>query len=207
MKIFALTAAVIAVLSSVEGAKQASVHLRNVDDSYGDDSYGDDSHVDDSYVDNGYVKGSYVDDSYVDDNYVDGSYVDNSYVKGSYVDDSYVDGSYVDDSYGDDIEYASYVDDWGDCTGGLTCKTPGSVCVKHSKYYSQCKPATLPPGELCGQDDGTNVWWYPYCTRGERCEPKGSDYRCTKTKKCRRRRRHHHPHHHHHHRSQRRAYV
>ncbi|KAG3066692.1 hypothetical protein PI125_g23811, partial [Phytophthora idaei] len=45
MKIFALTAAVIAVLSSVEGAKQATVHLRNVDDSYVDGSYVDDSYV------------------------------------------------------------------------------------------------------------------------------------------------------------------
>ncbi|KAG3233584.1 hypothetical protein PI124_g21344 [Phytophthora idaei] len=131
----------------------------------------------------------------------DGDYTDsedsNSYDDYSHTDDdSYVDDSYVDDSYVDDIEYASYVDDWGDCTSiNVGCSNPTSYCVVHSVSYAQCKPATLPPGELCGQDDGTNVWWYPYCTSGESCEPKGSDYRCTKTKKRR------------HHRSQRRAYV
>ncbi|OWZ04806.1 Lectin, partial [Phytophthora megakarya] len=36
------------------------------------------------------------------------------------------------------------VGDWGACTGGLKCKNPTSVCVKHSNYFSQCKPATLP---------------------------------------------------------------
>ncbi|ETL79744.1 hypothetical protein F442_20325 [Phytophthora nicotianae P10297] len=121
----------------------------------------------------------------------DGGYTDS---EDSYVDDD--DYSYTDDySYVDDVEYTSYVDDWGDCTSDYVgCSNPTSYCVYHSKHYAQCKPEILPPGELCGQDDGTNVWWYPYCTSGESCQPLGSDYRCTKNKKR-----------HHHHRRQRRA--
>ncbi|GMF19687.1 unnamed protein product [Phytophthora lilii] len=104
------------------------------------------------------------------------------------------DYSYTDDySYIDDIEYTSYVDDWGDCTSlDVGCSNPTSWCIYHSDSYAQCKPDTLPSGELCGQDDGTNVWYYPYCTSGETCQPNGSDYRCTKAKK----RHHHHRRHH-----------
>ncbi|KAG7384765.1 hypothetical protein PHYBOEH_009324 [Phytophthora boehmeriae] len=74
------------------------------------------------------------------------------------------------------------VADWGDCTGGKSCKTAGSQCVKHSNYYSQCKPKTLPAGELCGQNDGTNVWKYDYCPSNQKCAPLGTDFRCTNKK-------------------------
>ncbi|KAG2775391.1 hypothetical protein Pcac1_g14033 [Phytophthora cactorum] len=77
----------------------------------------------------------------------------------------------------------SGVADWGACTGGLSCKTPGSVCVKHSNYYSQCKPATLPTGELCGQNDGTNVWKYDKCPSNQKCAALGTDFRCTNKKR------------------------
>jgi hypothetical protein len=109
-------------------------------------------------------------------------------------DDDIIDGgingtSYV-DSGSDD--YTSFVDDWGDCTQEeVGCSNPTSECVVYSDYYAQCKPETLPSGELCGQDDGTNVWYYDYCPSGETCAANGSDYRCTKAKK----------HHHHHHRA------
>nr|QVD38860.1 CBP7 [Phytophthora capsici] len=105
----------------------------------------------------------------------------------TYTDD---DGSYI---YVDEGDYTSFVDDYGDCTKlEVGCSNPTSWCIYHSVDYAQCKPETLPPGELCGQDDGTNVWYYPYCQSGESCEPKGTDYRCTKAKK-----------HHHHHRQHR----
>ncbi|GMF37194.1 unnamed protein product [Phytophthora fragariaefolia] len=93
---------------------------------------------------------------------------------------------YSDDS--EDIEYTSYVDDWADCTkDDVGCSNPSSICVYHSTSYAQCKPYPLPSGELCGQSDGTNEWWYPFCSSGESCEANGSDSRCTKAKK-----RHHH---------------
>ncbi|EEY65085.1 uncharacterized protein PITG_16553 [Phytophthora infestans T30-4] len=94
------------------------------------------------------------------------------------------DGSYIEG----DVEYSSYVDDWEDCTSiDVGCSNPTSYCVLHSLHYAQCKPETLPQGELCGQNDGTNVWWYPFCATGESCQPKGTDFRCAKNKK-----RHHH---------------
>ncbi|GMF19691.1 unnamed protein product [Phytophthora lilii] len=75
----------------------------------------------------------------------------------------------------------TYVNDWEDCTKANTqCKTATSTCVKHSKYYSQCTPATLPTGGLCGQSDGTNEWKYDHCTTGEKCKANGKDFRCTK---------------------------
>ncbi|KAG7384764.1 hypothetical protein PHYBOEH_009323 [Phytophthora boehmeriae] len=70
------------------------------------------------------------------------------------------------------------VADWGDCTGGKTCTNPTSVCVAHSQWFSQCKPATLPGGELCGQNDGTNVWRYDRCPSGQQCVAVGTDFRC-----------------------------
>ncbi|POM73552.1 Putative lectin [Phytophthora palmivora] len=79
------------------------------------------------------------------------------------------------------------VGDWGDCTGGKKCSNPTSVCVRYSNYYSQCKPGTLPAGELCGQNDGTNVWMYDKCPSNQKCVANGSDFRCTNKK-----------HHHHH---------
>jgi len=105
-------------------------------------------------------------------------------------------GSVVDDGSDDDSAYTTFVDDWGDCTqDNVGCKTKTSVCVAYSDYYSQCKPATLPSGELCGQNDGTNVWEYDYCPSGEMCKANGSDYRCTKSKKHHHHRRNHHHHH------------
>ncbi|RLN11157.1 hypothetical protein BBJ28_00020237 [Nothophytophthora sp. Chile5] len=74
------------------------------------------------------------------------------------------------------------VGDWGDCTGGKKCQSPTSVCVQHSQYYSQCKPATLGQGELCGQNDGTNVWKYDHCPSGQVCSAVGSDFRCKNKK-------------------------
>ncbi|KAG7398975.1 hypothetical protein PHYBOEH_009968 [Phytophthora boehmeriae] len=59
---------------------------------------------------------------------------------------------------------------WGDCTGGKTCTNPTGQCVAHSQWYAQCKPATLPRGELCGQRDGaTTLWQYPRCPSGQTC--------------------------------------
>ncbi|KAG7379143.1 hypothetical protein PHYPSEUDO_008951 [Phytophthora pseudosyringae] len=73
------------------------------------------------------------------------------------------------------------VADWEDCTkAGAACKVSSSTCVKHSMYYSQCTPATLPNGSLCGQSDGTNEWKYDHCTTGETCKASGKDFRCTK---------------------------
>ncbi|KAG2503053.1 hypothetical protein JM18_009663 [Phytophthora kernoviae] len=82
---------------------------------------------------------------------------------------------------GDDIE--SYDDDTMDDSEG------SGVCVVYSAEYAECKPETLPSGELCGQDDDTNMWLYDYCPSGETCEPNGSDYWCTTSNK---------EHHHHH---------
>lgn len=88
------------------------------------------------------------------------------------------------------------MDDWADCTkADVGCSNESSICVYHSTSYAQCKPYPLPAGELCGQSDGTNEWWYPFCTDGESCVANGSDFRCTKAKKR----------HHHHHRQHRRA--
>ncbi|RLN85835.1 hypothetical protein BBO99_00000200 [Phytophthora kernoviae] len=68
---------------------------------------------------------------------------------------------------------------WGDCTGGKTCTNPTSQCIAHSQWYAQCKPATLPAGELCGQNDGsTNVWRYDHCPSGQQCVAVGTDFRC-----------------------------
>jgi hypothetical protein len=119
----------------------------------------------------------------------DGGYTDTEDSEDSSEDDY---SESEDDSYVDDASYTSYVDDWGDCTSiDVGCSNPTSMCVVYSAYYAQCKPETLPSGELCGQDDGTNVWYYDYCPSGETCAANGSDYRCTKAKK----------HHHHHHRA------
>ncbi|RLN36871.1 hypothetical protein BBJ28_00003544 [Nothophytophthora sp. Chile5] len=72
--------------------------------------------------------------------------------------------------------------DWGACTGNLKCQSPTSVCVRYSQWYSQCKPATLPQGELCGQNDGTNVWKYDHCPSGQVCSSVGTDFRCKNKK-------------------------
>jgi len=80
------------------------------------------------------------------------------------------------------------VADWEACTEEVGCETETSVCVRHSKYYAQCKPAELPSGDLCGQSDGTNEWLYDHCPSGENCDTKGSDFRCVKPGT----RRHHH---------------
>ncbi|GMF37195.1 unnamed protein product [Phytophthora fragariaefolia] len=69
--------------------------------------------------------------------------------------------------------YTSGVDDWAACTGNLECSNPSSVCVKYSNYSAQCKPETLPSGELCGQDDDTNVCKYDHCPMGETCTAEG----------------------------------
>ncbi|RLN37348.1 hypothetical protein BBJ28_00020517 [Nothophytophthora sp. Chile5] len=72
-------------------------------------------------------------------------------------------------------------EDWQDCTKkSVTCKNKTSVCVKHSEYYSQCKPATLPSGDLCGQSDVVNKWKYDHCPSGESCKAKGEYSRCVK---------------------------
>lgn len=89
------------------------------------------------------------------------------------------------------------VDVWASCTNGERCKD-SAVCVRHSTYFSQCKPQTLKSGELCGQRDGVSVWFYDYCPIGEACKPLSrsgvGDFRCKKN---------HHPkkkaHHHRHH--------
>lgn len=65
---------------------------------------------------------------------------------------------------------------WEPCTNGEPCVN--SVCVRHSAYYAQCKPYTLGQGELCGQNDGTNVWYYGNCPWPQWCQPLGTDYRC-----------------------------
>ncbi|GMF19685.1 unnamed protein product [Phytophthora lilii] len=93
------------------------------------------------------------------------------------------DYSYDDDFNSDDAAYASYVNDWDDCTNmDVGCLNSTSACIAHSAYYAQCKPETLPSGELCGQDDGTNVWYYDRCPYGELCNSTGSEYRCFKMK-------------------------
>ncbi|KAH7460750.1 hypothetical protein PRIC1_006200 [Phytophthora ramorum] len=71
-------------------------------------------------------------------------------------------------------------EDWEDCTkAGTVCKTSGSTCVKHSDYYSQCTPAILPSGGLCGQNFGPNVWKYDgHCRTGETCQATGTDFHC-----------------------------
>ncbi|EGZ19304.1 hypothetical protein PHYSODRAFT_259758 [Phytophthora sojae] len=74
------------------------------------------------------------------------------------------------------------VGDWGACTGGQKCSNPSSVCVKYSNYYSQCKPATLPAGELCGQKDAANDWKYDKCPSSQKCTATGTDFRCTNKK-------------------------
>lgn len=67
---------------------------------------------------------------------------------------------------------------WENCTGGKQCAW-ASVCIQHSVSFSQCKPETLPAGELCGQDDGTNVWTYDHCPAGQACHSTdGTDKRC-----------------------------
>lgn len=70
------------------------------------------------------------------------------------------------------------MDLWQECMKPHQVCKPGSVCVKYSEYYSQCKPFILPPGELCGQHDGTNDWKFDHCTKPQKCLPVGSDFRC-----------------------------
>lgn len=73
---------------------------------------------------------------------------------------------------------AKFVDVWAPCTRGKSCKD-GAECVRHSVYYSQCKPQMLPTGALCGQRDGVNVWFYDRCPAGEACKPIDSaGFRC-----------------------------
>lgn len=71
-----------------------------------------------------------------------------------------------------------YMNLWQECMKPHQVCKHDSVCVKYSKDYSQCKPLVLPPGELCGQHDGTNVWKFDHCTVPQKCEPVGSDFRC-----------------------------
>jgi len=76
---------------------------------------------------------------------------------------------------------------WGQCggdasyTSGKTCES-GATCVKHSNWYSQCKPSQLPVGELCAQNDGSaNVWKYDHCADGATCQSvSGTESRCKK---------------------------
>ncbi|KAG6594277.1 putative lectin [Phytophthora cinnamomi] len=77
--------------------------------------------------------------------------------------------------------YNSGVSDWGACTGNIKGSNPTSVCVKYSQYYAQCKPSTLPQGELCGQNDGTSVWKYDHCPSNQQCKAVGTDFRCSNT--------------------------
>ncbi|EGZ19308.1 hypothetical protein PHYSODRAFT_494601 [Phytophthora sojae] len=73
------------------------------------------------------------------------------------------------------------VNDWEDCSkANAKCRVSTSTCVKHSDYFSQCMPATLPTGGLCGQVDGTNNWKYYHCITGETCKANGKDSHCTK---------------------------
>ncbi|KAG6615384.1 putative lectin [Phytophthora cinnamomi] len=87
------------------------------------------------------------------------------------------------------VTYSTFVGDWEACADDVGCESSSSVCVRHSKYYSQCKPAVLPSGDLCGQSDGTNDWLYDHCPADEKCDAKGTDFRCVKPGT---RRRHHH---------------
>ncbi|KAE9312148.1 hypothetical protein PR003_g19839 [Phytophthora rubi] len=89
---------------------------------------------------------------------------------------------------GSGVTYTTLVGDWEACTEDVGCESSTSVCVQHSKYYSQCKPAVLPSGDLCGQSDGTNDWLYDHCPADEKCDTKGTDFRCVKPGT----RRHHH---------------
>lgn len=90
--------------------------------------------------------------------------------------------------YGDSCSYDGsptstvlLVNDWEDCSkANAKCRVSTSTCVKHSDYFSQCMPATLPTGGLCGQVDGTNNWKYYHCITGETCKANGKDSHCTK---------------------------
>jgi hypothetical protein len=93
------------------------------------------------------------------------------------------------DSSDSSDDWISWIDVNGDCTPiDAFCKGD-SICIYHSEYYAQCKPYTLGQGDLCGQDDGTNVWFYEACPSGQSCQQQGTDYRCKSTK--------HHKRHHH----------
>ncbi|GMF19689.1 unnamed protein product [Phytophthora lilii] len=153
------------------------------DDGSEDYSDNDDSELDD-YNDIDDYSESDIDD-YSESDYSDSDNSDSDDIVVVIIDDSgsddIIDGgsngtSYI-DSGSDD--YTSFVDDWADCSDEeVGCSNPTSVCVVYSDYYAQCKPETLPSGELCGQDDGTNVWTYDHCPSGETCQANGSDYRC-----------------------------
>ncbi|DBA02339.1 TPA: LOW QUALITY PROTEIN: hypothetical protein N0F65_006214, partial [Lagenidium giganteum] len=81
---------------------------------------------------------------------------------------------------------------WGQCSDTNGCQD-GLTCVKHSPNYSQCKPAELPQGELCGQKKGDMDWFYDKCPSGQKCLKQGDDFRCQNAGY-----KHHHKRHHHH---------
>ncbi|GMF37196.1 unnamed protein product [Phytophthora fragariaefolia] len=78
------------------------------------------------------------------------------------------------------VTYTTLVSDWEACSREVGCETATSVCIRHSKYYAQCKPVVLPSGDLCGQADGTNDWLYDHCPADEKCDTSGTDFRCVK---------------------------
>ncbi|KAG3086172.1 hypothetical protein PI125_g19008 [Phytophthora idaei] len=81
------------------------------------------------------------------------------------------------------VKYNTLVADWEACFDEVACENETSVCVRHSLYYAQCKPAALPSGDLRGQSDGTNKWLYDRCPADEKCNKKGKDFHCIKSGK------------------------
>ncbi|KAG2799001.1 hypothetical protein PC111_g20611 [Phytophthora cactorum] len=81
------------------------------------------------------------------------------------------------------VKYNTLVADWEACFDEVACENETSVCVRHSLYYAQCKPAALPSGDLRGQSDGTNKWLYDRCPADEKCNKKGKDFHCMKSGK------------------------
>lgn len=79
----------------------------------------------------------------------------------------------VSSSYGQ----TNWIDLYGDCSAVNVFCQADALCVRHSQYYSQCMPYTLGQGELCGQNDGVNLWKYTYCRTGT-CQPEGTDFFC-----------------------------
>lgn len=71
----------------------------------------------------------------------------------------------------------NWIELYGDCSAVNVFCQADALCVRHSQYYSQCMPYTLSQGELCGQNDGVNLWKYDYCQTGS-CQPVGSDFFC-----------------------------
>jgi hypothetical protein len=68
---------------------------------------------------------------------------------------------------------------WGQCGGanyhGPTSCVAKTQCIKHSNWYSQCKPDQLPVGELCAEAKKDNTWSHPYCEGGAKCDYSNAD--------------------------------